>query len=246
LRITGSFGRVPGGGLIILKSIVLLSGGLDSAVSLACALRESEINLCLTFDYGQRAAQSEIKAAAALAAHYRLRYQVIEIPFLKEITGTALVKHELDLPEPVITALDDQIASNATAAQVWVPNRNGLFINIAAAFAESYDAQLVVTGFNREEAATFPDNSTSFVKSINDALNYSTLNKVRVVSYTQRLDKVDIVKLGIKMSVPFQHIWSCYRGGEKMCGRCESCLRLKRAANMAALDLGDLCFWEGT
>ncbi|OPX92381.1 MAG: 7-cyano-7-deazaguanine synthase [Pelotomaculum sp. PtaB.Bin104] len=225
-----------------MKSIVLLSGGLDSTVSLACALRESNVILCLTFNYGQRASQNEIKAAASLARHYRLSHQVVEIPFLKDITGTALVKSDLDLPEPEITALDEQETCNVSAAKVWVPNRNGLFINIAAAFAESCEAQLVVTGFNSEEAATFPDNSVSFVKSINKSLNYSTLNHVRVVSYTQRLDKVDIIKLGLKMSVPFQYIWSCYRGGEKMCGRCESCLRLKRAANLAALDLGGMSF----
>ncbi|MDF9408010.1 MAG: 7-cyano-7-deazaguanine synthase [Pelotomaculum sp. PtaB.Bin013] len=225
-----------------MKSIVLLSGGLDSTVSLACASRESDIVLCLTFNYGQRASQNEIKAAASLARHYGLHHQVVEIPFLKDITGTALVKSDLDLPEPEIAALDELEACNASAAKVWVPNRNGLFINIAAAFAESYEAQLVVTGFNSEEAATFPDNSASFVKSINESLNYSTLNHVRVVSYTQRLDKVDIIKLGLKMSVPFQYIWSCYRGGEKMCGRCESCLRLKRAANLAALDLGGMSF----
>ncbi|MCG9967637.1 7-cyano-7-deazaguanine synthase QueC [Pelotomaculum terephthalicicum JT] len=228
-----------------MKGIVLLSGGLDSAVSLACALRESDIVLCLTFDYGQRASQNEIKAAASLAGHYRLRHQVVEVPFLRDITGTALVKSDLELPEPEITALDEKTAAGASAAQVWVPNRNGLFINIAAAFAESNDAQLVVTGFNSEEAATFPDNSAGFVRAINDSLYYSTLNHVGVVSYTQRLDKADILKLGIKMSVPFQHIWSCYRGGEKMCGRCESCLRLKRAADLAAFDLSGMSILRG-
>lgn len=225
-----------------MKSIVLLSGGLDAAVSLACALRESEVRWCLTFDYGQRAAKREIMAAAALAAHYGLRHKVIHLPFLAEITGTALVKSEVELPEPEMSALEQQAAAKATAAQVWVPNRNGLLINIGAAWAESEQAQLVVTGFNREEATTFPDNGINFVQSINDALSYSTLNQVRVVSYTQRLDKVDIIKLGHKLAVPFPYIWSCYRGGERMCGRCESCLRLKRAAGLAALNLGGLNF----
>jgi len=227
-----------------LKSVVLLSGGLDSTVSLAHALRESEVKLCLTFDYGQRAAQKEIEAAAALAAHYHLRHRVIELPFLREVTGTALVNNETDLPEPGISELDDPVASSATAAQVWVPNRNGLFVNIAAAFAESCSAGLVVTGFNREEAVTFPDNSAGFVESVNSALAYSTLNKVKVVSYTQRLSKVDIIRLGMKLKVPYQYVWSCYRGGEKMCGRCESCMRFKRAAGEAALDLGNIEFLE--
>lgn len=208
---------------------------MDSTVSLAHALKETEVFLCLTFNYGQRAAEKEIKAAAALAAHYNVRHRVIEVPFLKEITGTALVANDQDLPEPDLSGLDDPEVSNATASSVWVPNRNGLFINIAAAFAEAYHCERVVTGFNREEAATFPDNSPEFVRAANGALGYSTLNKVQVVSYTQRLDKVDIIKMGIKLDVPFRYVWSCYRGEEKMCGRCESCKRFGRAAKAAGL-----------
>lgn len=212
-----------------------MSGGLDSTVSLAQALKETDVSLCLTFNYGQRAAVKEIKAAAALAAHYELRHRVIELPFLKEITGTALVSEDHKLPEPNLQALDDLEASGATAASVWVPNRNGLFINIAAAFAEASRCQLVVTGFNREEAATFPDNSPEFVHAANGALRYSTLNQVKVTSYTQRLDKADIIKLGMKLDVPFRYVWSCYRGEENMCGRCESCMRFGRAAKAAGL-----------
>lgn len=223
---------------------MLLSGGLDAAVSLACALEESEVVLCLTFDYGQLASCNEIKAAALLTEYYHLRHQVLAIPFLRDITGTALVKRDTALPEPEMADLDERELAASAAAQVWVPNRNGLFINIAAAFAESCGAQLVITGFNKEEAVTFPDNSIAFVESVNDSLSYSTLNHVRVVSYTQRLDKIDIIKLGLKMSVPLQYIWSCYRGGKKMCGRCESCLRLKRAADLTGLDMASMNFWS--
>jgi 7-cyano-7-deazaguanine synthase len=223
-----------------MKSIVLLSGGLDSAVSLAHAMRESEVDLCLTFDYGQRAVSREQKAAAALAAHYQVEHLFINLPFMREITSTALVRSDSDLPEPDRTDLDDFAASCATAAAVWVPNRNGVFINIAAAFAESRHCGLVVTGFNREEAVTFPDNSQDFVEAAGHALSFSTMNKVKVVSYTQRLDKVEIIKLGIKLGVPFKNIWSCYRGYDKMCGCCESCQRLKRASEMAGLDITSL------
>ncbi len=218
-----------------IKSIVLLSGGLDSAVSLAYALKETDVFLCITFDYGQRAAKRENLAAAALAGHYKLRHKIIELPFLKEITGSALVAHDKELPEPGKVGLTDLNLSREAAASVWVPNRNGLFINIAAAFAEAFQCDQVITGFNCEEAVTFPDNSLEFVNATTSALSYSTLNKVKVISYTQRLDKVDIIKLGMKLGVPFQYIWSCYRGGDKMCGRCESCLRFGLAAKEAGL-----------
>ncbi|MFX4260682.1 7-cyano-7-deazaguanine synthase QueC [Pelotomaculum propionicicum] len=218
-----------------MKSIVLLSGGLDSAVSLVQAIKETEVLLCLTFDYGQRSAQKERESAAFLAAYYKVKHRLVKLGFLENITKTALVAAAADIPEPEQVDLDDYNKSKAAAAAVWVPNRNGLFINIAAAFAEANGCEIIVAGFNREEAATFPDNSVEFVNAANSALSYSTLNKVKLVSYTQPLDKIEIIKQGMKEGLPFQHIWSCYRGEDKMCGRCESCRRFQRAAKAAGL-----------
>ncbi|HAP93385.1 MAG TPA: 7-cyano-7-deazaguanine synthase QueC [Desulfotomaculum sp.] len=218
-----------------MRSVVLLSGGLDSAVSLAHALREGMVKLCLTMDYGQRAATREISAAAALADYYDIEHRVVELPFLREVTSTALVNRSTVVPEPVDEILDDPVHAKASAAAVWVPNRNGLFINIAASFAEAMNCQLVVTGFNKEEALSFPDNSAAFVSKVNDALAYSTANQVRVISYTQRLSKIEIVRLGQRLQVPWRLLWSCYYGGRTMCGNCESCRRFFRAMEAAGL-----------
>ncbi len=220
-----------------MKSIVLLSGGLDSAVSLAYAMKDTVVSLCLTFDYGQRAAENEKIAAAALAAHYKVHHRIIKLPFLKEFTSSSLIARDKKIPEPDINRLNDYISATAAAKSVWVPNRNGVFINIASSLAEALQCAFVITGFNREEAVTFPDNSAEFVSAVNNALSYSTLNKVKVVSYTQRLNKPEIIKLGMKLRVPFHHIWSCYQGEAKMCGCCESCLRFLQAAKKAGLDL---------
>lgn len=219
-----------------MKSIVLLSGGLDSTVSLAQALKETEVKLAITYDYGQRAAVKEGTAATSLAAYYKLNHKIIKLPFLNEITGTALVNRSREIPEPSFNELDDVLKAGKTAAPVWVPNRNGVFINIAAAYAEAFGCGLIVTGFNKEEAAIFPDNSAEFTAVISASLGYSTLTGVKVVSYTQRLDKLEIVKLGERLKVPFQYVWSCYSGGEKMCGKCESCLRLFRALKAAGIN----------
>jgi 7-cyano-7-deazaguanine synthase len=212
-----------------MDSVVLLSGGLDSTVSLAQSLREGMVKLCLTFDYGQRAAAREISAAVRLAGHYGLDHKVLKIDFLGEITGTALVDRKKSIPVPKTDELDDLSVTMQSAAAVWVPNRNGVFINIAAAFAEALGCGQVVTGFNREEAATFPDNTLEYVRAASQALSYSTANKVRVVSYTQMLDKVEIVNLGKRLGVPFNLVWSCYLDREVMCGECESCRRFYRA-----------------
>jgi 7-cyano-7-deazaguanine synthase len=124
-----------------------------------------------------------------------------------------------------------------TLESVWVPNRNGVLLNVAAAFAEEYGCDWVVTGFNREEAAEFPDNRAEYVASVNEGFELSTRNAVKVVSFTQDLDKRGILKRGIDVGAPLSVIWSCYGGGEMMCGLCASCKRLKGA--MDALPAGD-------
>src|SRR5262245_41364348 len=204
-----------------MKGVAILSGGLDSTVSLAAATRRMKVVLALTFDYGKRAAKRERAAAARIAKHYRIPHRVIAIPWLAGITATALVNRRAALPRNEM--------SERSAAAVWVPNRNGVFIEIAAAYAESLGATRLITGFNREEAVTFPDNSPEYVDAINHALSFSTANGVEVISYTQELEKKEIVALGRRLDAPLQHIWPCYEGGRLWCGECESCLRSLRA-----------------
>ena len=210
-----------------MKCIVLLSGGLDSAVSLAWAKRNKYPILCLTFLYGQKAAHKEKEAAVRLAGHYQVDITVVEIPFLKEITKTALVNEDLEVPGAL--DLEDEEEGKERAKKVWVPNRNGIFLNVAAAYVESLEASIIIAGFNREEAVSFPDNSPEFIQAVNNSLEYSTLSKVKVISPTQNLNKEEIVTMGHKLDLPFGYIWSCYTGEDKMCGECESCQRLDRA-----------------
>jgi 7-cyano-7-deazaguanine synthase len=125
------------------------------------------------------------------------------------------------------------VRTEETAQAVWIPNRNGLLLNVAACYAEGLHARRIVVGFNREEAATFPDNSAEFVAAVNRALTYATRNQVQVVCYTLRLDKTEIVHLGNRLKVPWEYVWSCYHGGDRPCGRCESCRRLQRAFSLA-------------
>lgn len=210
------------------KKIVLLSGGLDSIVSFKKSYDSGSVVLLLTFDYGQRAAKREIEAAVAVAGRYGISHEIITLPWLQKITKTALVSKDRALPELKERELDDFCKATESAKAVWVPNRNGVFINIAASYCESLGAQTIISGFNVEEASTFPDNSISFIDAINGSLFYSTLNKVRVISPLSDLDKKAIVRLGIEIDAPLDLVWSCYRGGNRMCGRCEACKRLKR------------------
>ncbi len=216
-----------------MKSIALLSGGLDSLVSMAMAQKDTEVVLALNFDYGQKAAAKEKQAAEAIAKHYGIPLKSIKLPWLAEITKTALVSKTVDIPLISETDMERKLEiTQASAKAVWVPNRNGVFVNIAAAFAESMDAQIIVAGFNSEEAATFPDNSIQFINSTNVSFRISTLSKPKLVSYIQSYNKNGVVTVGVNLNVPFSLIYSCYTAGSKdgkMCGRCESCSRVKRA-----------------
>ena len=214
-------------------SVVLLSAGLDSAVNLKCALDGGRVVAAITFDYGQRAARRERECAAAMCRRLHVRHEIVRLPWLGEITETALVRRGKSLPHPRVRDLDDTAAARRFAERVWVPNRNGVFLAIAAAYAEALSADEVVAGFNAEEAVTFPDNSEKFARAFNKSLRLSTRTGVRVKSYTVRRHKASIVRLGIRIGAPLEVVWCCYEGGRRLCGRCESCLRFLRAAREA-------------
>ncbi len=204
-----------------MKAVALLSGGLDSTVAFAMTARSCL--LAITADYGQRAAAREIAAARRTARRHGVPHRVVRLPWLG---GGALTERTTRLPAP---DLDDARATRRSAAAVWVPNRNGVLLAVAASYAERLGAGAVVVGFNREEAATFPDNSRAFLAAATRALAYSTANAVRVLSPTAAWDKARIVREARRRRIPLDSIWPCYEGGRTWCGRCESCLRALRA-----------------
>ncbi len=184
----------------------------------------------LTYDYGQRAVHREEEAASRLAAHYKVPHQMIALPWFKGLSqGGGLINKGSSLPKPAAKDLSDFEPSKKSAKAVWVPNRNGVMIEIAAGIAEDLGAEAVLVGFNREEAATFPDNSKYYVEALTRALSFSTSNQVKLLSPTLSLDKVEIVNEARRLDLPLDHLWSCYEGEKQMCGVCESCMRLKRA-----------------
>jgi len=211
------------------KSIILLSGGLDSLVSLAYSKEKYNITLALTFNYGQRAVQKEIEAAQKISEYFGIEHRVIDLPWLGAITQTSLVNTSQNLPDLGSENLDDFERATDSAKNVWVPNRNGVFLNIAACFADSYDFSYIIFGANLEEGTTFPDNTQDFIDRINTSFRFSTLVKPKVFAPLINFNKSDIIRTAIQISAPLNLVRSCYRSEEKHCGLCESCLRLKRA-----------------
>src|SRR5262245_3877300 len=185
--------------------------------------------LALTFDYGQRAAEREKQSARKTAERLKIPHRILELPWLGDVTRTCLVSRHAALPKLKEKDLDDPTKCFQSATAVWVPNRNGLFLNIGACYAESLGAELLVTGFNAEEGITFPDNSAPFVRSADEFFWYSTQKRIRVQSYTIPWNKVQIVRKAIEFKIPLEDLWFCYDGGEEPCKTCESCLRAFRA-----------------
>lgn len=220
------------------KAVVLLSGGLDSTVNLLSARQENEIALALTFDYGQRAVVKEKAVASLVTRHFKIPHQVLELPFFSQWGQSSLVDHKKSIPQGASVSIDNLKISQETAKSVWVPNRNGIFLNIAAGFAEALGAQFIIPGFNKEEAATFPDNSEDFLQAATKSLQFSTANQVQVKCLTTNLSKTEIVALGKKLGMDWKWIWPCYFSGSSWCGQCESCQRSKRAllANQIPVD----------
>lgn len=205
------------------KSIILLSGGLDSLVSLGLKKEELNVSLALTFDYGQKSAEQEIEASEKICEYYKIEQKIIKLDWLKNITQTSLVS---DKDIPTGNELDNPENS---AKSVWVPNRNGLFLNIAGSFADSYGYDFILIGANKEEGQTFPDNTQEFINAINKEFEFSTQKSPKVVAPLINSDKNDIVMLALQHGVPLELTRSCYQGGAKHCGICESCSRLKHA-----------------
>lgn len=215
------------------SSVVLLSSGLDSTVNLFEARAVTNVVLALTFDYGQRASIREIDRAAKIARHAGVPHQVVSLPWFKDFTKTSLVDRSQIVPTKNQVSIDDLKTSNDTAKAVWVPNRNGIFLNIAAAFAEGLGAEIIVPGFNAEEAVTFPDNTGEFLEATTGALAFSTANHVQARCFTTKLNKTEIVRRGRALAVPFDLIWPCYFAEQAPCGECESCQRFSRAMSEA-------------
>lgn len=219
----------PRAGKAAPRAVALLSGGLDSVVATAMWCDDGgSIASCLSFDYGQRAAARECEFAERFARARGLPWRRIELPWLAAFAseaGSALVASDRELPSGTLA----EPGSERSAAAVWVPARNAVFLAIAASAAEAAMAECVLAGFNREEAATFADNSAAFVAAADAYLAYGTRTGVRVVSPTLGLDKPAIVAAARRLGLGPKDVWSCYRGDAAPCGRCESCLRSARA-----------------
>lgn len=225
--------RQPAGGRK-KKAIVLFSGGLDSTTCLYWALSKGYECEAITVTYGQRH-DREVISAEFIAKKLGVKLHKIDLPF-PWLKSSSLVDKSQSLPDLPLEQIE-----NSSIPSTYVPGRNLMFLSIAASLMDSIGANAIVAGPNAVDFSGYPDCTPSFFKAAAEAINRGTrmgvTEGVEVLAPLMRLSKTDIVRLGAKLKVPFELTWSCYAGGQKPCGHCDSCkLRAKGFAEAGIKD----------
>ena len=217
-------------------AVCVCSGGIDSTVAETIASQEEYEVHIFHASYGQRAEAREKEAVEKTARYLAAKdLKFVEIPFLKELGGSALtdVKRTVPVGEEVDLDLDKETPST------WVPCRNLILLAHASAYAEVIGAEALFVGFNAEEARSYPDNDVEFVKRYNAVLEKAVASFSRVPSVKAplvHLLKPGIIKKGMEVKAPLHLTYSCYLGGEKHCGVCASCLHRRRGFKEAGVE----------
>jgi 7-cyano-7-deazaguanine synthase len=211
----------------VTSCVVLFSGGLDSTTALAWALARYDRVHALTFDYGQRH-RVEVALARKAARRLGVAHTVLKVD-LRQIGGSALTDTAIPLPR---SARQPKKASGPPAT--YVPFRNGIFLALAAAWAEARGVRDLVCGFHVADSPDYPDTTPRFVRAMEKAIREGTKAafggpRPRVIAPLVGLSKADIILKGLALGVDYSHSVSCYAGEERPCGTCSSCRLRARA-----------------
>lgn len=212
-----------------MKAVVVLSGGIDSAVALTMARAERDVH-CVTFDYGQVSLREELKASATIAKYFEVPWTPIFLP--ASIFSGALISGQI--PSGLLRDLQPKGTS-----PVEIPFRNAIFLSCAVAFAIQHDATEVWHGIHAEDGTewAYPDNSPEFLGSMAAATWIGSAHRVRLVSPFEYATKTSVINTGIEIGAPLGLTYTCYRGGEVACGDCISCeARIEAFRKVNAID----------
>lgn len=209
------------------KIVVLLSGGMDSATLLYHFLDAGNDVFALGIDYGQRHAK-ELLAAQEITKQAGVPYQIADLRSITHLINTSSQTNEnISVPE-------GHYEENSMKLTV-VPNRNMIFLSIAAGWAMALKAQEITYAAHSGDHAIYHDCRSNFIEALAHAVQLADDHKVKLSAPFQALSKADICKLGHKLAVPFDLTWSCYKGNEKHCGKCGTCIERKESFQLAGI-----------
>lgn len=198
-----------------MDALIVLSGGMDSAVLLAHELSKGQRVAALSFDYGSKHNHCELPMAREICLRLGVEHRVVALPFINELFTSSLLRSGEAVPEGAYDA--DSMKSTV------VPFRNGILIAIAVGYAESVGAARVLIGSHSGDHHIYPDCRPEFNAAMDQAARLGTGEAVRVDFPFAAMDKREIGDLGRALGVDFTRTWTCYKGGELHCGVCGAC-----------------------
>lgn len=204
-----------------MKVVSLLSGGLDSTV-LAYYLNKKgfEIN-ALSFNYGQRHSK-ELELAKFTAQRLNLNHKIVDITSIMDLISNSALTGDIELPTGHYTSENQKLTV--------VPNRNAILLAIATGYAINIGATKLFYGAHFNDYTIYPDCRADFVKAFDKAMKEANgTNEFDVIAPFVQLQKSDLVKMGFKLGVPFSQTWSCYKGDERPCLKCGTCVERTEA-----------------
>lgn len=213
------------------RSVVLLSGGMDSCVCAALAVRETEA-AALHISYGQRTEERERLSFEGICDRLGIKRRLaVRNEIFRAIGGSALTDSAIAVPEA-----GDQIGAGVPVT--YVPFRNAHFLADAVSWAEVLGAEKIYIGAVEQDSSGYPDCRPAYYRAFNAVVKEGTREgKIEIVTPLITLRKAEIIKLGLELGAPFDLTWSCYSREDKACGVCESCvLRLRAFAEAGAED----------
>ncbi len=216
-------------------AVVLLSGGMDSCVCAALAVREHNA-AAVHISYGQRTEARERRAFDAICDRLGMSQRLaVRNDALRAIGGSALTDPKIAVPtQPVSSASDSWQAFQIPVT--YVPFRNAHFLSVAISWAEVLGALKVYIGAVEQDSSGYPDCRPAYYEAFNQVVKTGTKDgAIQIVTPLIGMRKAEIVKLGLELDAPFDLTWSCYQGEERACGRCDSCILRLRAFEQAGV-----------
>ena len=200
-------------------SLIVVSGGMDS-VTLMHEYKDS-IAIAITFDYGSKHSEHEISCAKDHCALLGIKHLIIELDFFGKYFKSSLLKSGEEIPEGHYE--DESMKSTV------VPFRNGIMLSIAAGIAESNSLKRIFIANHFGDHAIYPDCRKSFIDPMKEAISQGTYDNIEVSAPYTNITKRDIALIGKNLGLDYSTTYSCYKGGDKHCGKCGTCVERKEA-----------------
>jgi 7-cyano-7-deazaguanine synthase len=206
-----------------MTSVVLLSGGMDSTLTLAIAREESERVAALHLNYRHRTEKQELQAFTEICDHYDIKDRlIIDLEFLRKIGGSSLTDRSIEVGKADLESHE--------IPQTYVPFRNGNFLAMAASWAEIIKAERIYIGAVEEDSSGYPDCRRVFFDAFEQTIDLGTRpeTRIRIMTPLISMKKSSIVAKAMELKAPLALTWSCYQSEAEACGECDSCaLRLR-------------------